>query len=120
VFALAGIAITAIVAEVIILLFGDSTSEALLTIAATAVGGLAGLAVPGNEEGEVVTAELNTEMPDQLAILTEPPRTNPFVDDTSHEEGDLEEWDDLEDIGGSVIEGGTDSDDTEDGSPKRP
>ena len=47
IFALSVIALTGIVAEVIIVLLGNESSEALLTVVATAVGGVAGLAVPG-------------------------------------------------------------------------
>ncbi len=53
VLALAGIATVGIVAEVVILLAGASTSEALLTISATAVGGIAGLAVPQSGGSDV-------------------------------------------------------------------
>ena len=44
---LAVIALAAIIAEVILIATGSDASEALLTVAATAVGGLAGLAMPG-------------------------------------------------------------------------
>ena len=49
IFALSVIALTGIVAEVIIVLLGNESSEALLTVVATAVGGIAGLAVPGSD-----------------------------------------------------------------------
>lgn len=47
--ALAVIALASIVAEVLIVLLGQTSSDALLTIAATAVGGLAGIALPGHD-----------------------------------------------------------------------
>jgi glucose dehydrogenase len=40
------IAITSIVAEVILKLNGSESSEALITLAATSIGGIAGMAVP--------------------------------------------------------------------------
>ena len=47
---LAFVALAAIVAEVILVLNDATSSEALLTVAATAVGGLAGLAIPGGPD----------------------------------------------------------------------
>ena len=47
---LGAIAALCIVAETALLVVGVTTSEALLTIAATAVGGLAGMAVPPSED----------------------------------------------------------------------
>lgn len=44
---LTALAALAIVGEVILAALDYSTSEALLTVAATAVGGIAGMAVPG-------------------------------------------------------------------------
>jgi len=46
---LAAIALVAIIAEVLIVLLGKSSSEALLTVAATAVGALGGIALPGSD-----------------------------------------------------------------------
>ena len=51
IFVLGGIAALAIIAEALLLILGETTSEALLTVAATAVGGVAGLAVPGRDSG---------------------------------------------------------------------
>lgn len=45
--ALATIALAALVAEIILAIVESSSSEALLTVAATAVGALGGMAVPG-------------------------------------------------------------------------
>ena len=50
IYALGIIALAGILAEVIIVLFGETSSEALLTVVATAVGGIAGLAVPGGRD----------------------------------------------------------------------
>ena len=63
---LAAIAIIAIVAEVIVLLSGSATSEALLTIAATAVGGIAGMAVPQGD-GPAVLAVRDEAEPEAAA-----------------------------------------------------
>jgi hypothetical protein len=49
VLSLAVIALVAIIAEVVLLWSGRTASEALLTIAATAVGALGGIALPGND-----------------------------------------------------------------------
>ena len=46
---LAVVALTAIVAEVLIILLGETSSDALLTVAATAVGALGGIALPGRD-----------------------------------------------------------------------
>lgn len=49
IYSLGVVALAAIIAEVVIVLVGDTASEALLTVAATAVGGLAGIALPGRD-----------------------------------------------------------------------
>jgi hypothetical protein len=46
IFALGSIAIAAIVAEVVLMFFDKTTSEALLNLAAVCAGGISGIAVP--------------------------------------------------------------------------
>ena len=48
--ALTLVALACIAGEVVMALAGKPTSDAMLTVAATAVGGVAGLAVPGKDD----------------------------------------------------------------------
>ena len=49
VYVLGFIALACIVAEVVLATLGESTSDAIMTVAATAVGGIAGLAIPDRD-----------------------------------------------------------------------
>ena len=98
--ALAGIALASIVAEVLILWTGKSTSEALLTIAATAVGGLAGLAIPGEDSEPTPELALRAEPTapfvgdDLVEVITGPdaPETDPYREGTEHDADALPQW----------------------------
>jgi len=59
------IAIASIVAEVILKLNGSESSEALITLAATSIGGIAGMAVPHQAP----------EKPEKIVLTPDAPQT---------------------------------------------
>jgi hypothetical protein len=89
-----------------------ATVGAIATIAGGALGYQMGLdsPTPAEEELEQLALRVEENEVESHALIAAPPLTNPFVDDTTHDESDLEEWDRDEEV----------TDDTEDSPPQRP